>query len=598
MLGEDFFEEYDSNIKNIFENKKNQNTNERNNQNDYLEFDVNKTGEDKKEKPKKKKKKICENCKALNQKIKELEQLNIELLKIKGKLSQENEELSKKNEEITQINKNIVNQNNELIKINEQLKEEKENLINKNKQLIEDNNKIKKELNTKVDDKEEFNNKQKEKQNINISNKIEIKNNNITNTETTTPNKELIYTKKKESINLSKYCSLDEFNNLKLIVEELQTKVNSLEQWKKNIQNVNIEKKEVRIISPENNINENVNKVFSNNNNNFNNINNNFEKKNIEKLVKKNSENDKLQKIKSNFEEQDNSSSDESNGYSNTRTAQNNNIPKKIKPKQKSMKKTPKKELNIKIKRVPSKSKELNSIKVSPINNINNSDTIKNPPKSKTNKLIPNPYNIVQNNSNIISTTTKEKLKHKNQKLNSKIITSVEELDLIARGLVQDNIDLLRNLRVGYKLIYRASEHGGEAEDFHEQCDGVEGTLVIIKTKDDFLFGGYTKVSWDEEEEGKEKNDTNAFVFSINLEKLYFYFDDRKRFNIICDKNKGPCFVGMLEVQEHILKGKGFVSALGIQSFEGENEKYEINGGKNEFIIEEMEVFRVIMKAN
>ena len=37
MLGEDFFEEYDSNIKNIFENKKNQNTNERNNQNDYLE---------------------------------------------------------------------------------------------------------------------------------------------------------------------------------------------------------------------------------------------------------------------------------------------------------------------------------------------------------------------------------------------------------------------------------------------------------------------------------------------------------------------------------------------------------------------------------
>ena len=54
----------------------------------------------------------------------------------------------------------------------------------------------------------------------------------------------------------------------------------------------------------------------------------------------------------------------------------------------------------------------------------------------------------------------------------------------------------------------------------------------------------------------------------------------------------------MLAVPEQILKGKRFVDTFGIQCYEGENDKYEINGGKNEFFIEEMEVFQVIIKTN
>ena len=92
--------------------------------------------------------------------------------------------------------------------------------------------------------------------------------------------------------------------------------------------------------------------------------------------------------------------------------------------------------------------------------------------------------------SNNISSNTKEKPKHKNQKFNSKILTNLEGLDLIARGLVKDDIDSLRNLRVGYKLIYRASEHEGKAEDFHERCDDFEGTLIIVKTKDENILRG------------------------------------------------------------------------------------------------------------
>ena len=633
MLGEYFDEEYDSNIKDIFNNnEKVLNPNNNNNQNDLLEFSANKSGGSKKDKIKKKKKKaICENCKALNQKINELDQLNMELLKIKEKLSQENEELFKKNEELTKNNINITNQNNELILVNKKLKGENEDLINKNNtltennnklkeelnsklndinelnkkqkvnqntinknnELIENNNKIKKELNSKLNDINELNKKQKENQNININKKNEIKSNNISNNESIIPNKELIYSKKKEAINLSKFCSIEDFNKLKLVVEELQTKINNLEKWKKTMENIPKEKKEFKNIdiemsSNEKNIKEINQKSIKKEINN--NINNKDEDKILPNNIKKIIEEDKIQKIRNKFQSEDNSSSDElndSNNNSNTRTEHNNyNYFQKLKNiNQNQRKNFEKKELSLKVKRIPSKKKESKE-----------NEEAKLIPLPKNSNIINKSYINIATNKNIIP-SHKEKPKHKNQKFNSKIITNLEDLDLIARGLAQDDIDSLRNLRVLYKLIYRASEHGGEAEIFHERCDDFEGTLVIIKTKDDNMFGGYTKLSWDEED-GKEKRDENAFVFSINLEKLYFYFYDEKKFNIFCDKNKGPCFVGMFSVPEQILKGKGLVDKFGIQCYEGENNKYEINGGKNEFFIEEMEVFQVIIKTN
>ena len=596
MLGEYFDEEYDSNIKDIFNTNKKELNQNNNIQNDILEFSANKSGGSKKDKVKKKKKKaVCENCKALNQKINELDQLNMELLKIKEKLSQENEELLKKNEELTKNNLNITNQNNELILLNKKIKGENEVLIKKNNELSETNNKLTKELNSKLNDKKEFNKKQNENKNISINNKIEIKNNNnISNNESAIPNKELIYSKKKEVVNIQKFCSIEDFNKLKSIVEELQIKLNNLEQWKKTVQNIPKEKKEFKNINIELGVNEkNVKEIKELNKESINkeinnNINNKDKDKIIPKYIKKNIEDDKIQKIMNRFKSEENSSSDElndSNNNSNARTEQNNYFQKTKNKKQNLKNNFEKKELSLKVKRIPSKKREPKE----------NEET-KLIPLPKNNNIINKSYINASTNKNIIS-SHKEKPKHKNQKFNSKIITNLENLDLIARGLAQDDIDSLRNLRVLYKLIYRASEHGGDAEIFHERCDEFEGTLVIIKTKDDNMFGGYTKLSWDEKD-GKEKRDENAFVFSINLEKLYFYFYNEKKFNIFCDKNKGPCFVGMFSVPEQILKGKGFVDIFGIQCYEGVNDKYEINGGKNEFFIEEMEVFQVIIKTN
>ncbi len=47
-----------------------------------------------------------------------------------------------------------------------------------------------------------------------------------------------------------------------------------------------------------------------------------------------------------------------------------------------------------------------------------------------------------------------------------------------------------------WKLIYRASEHEYTIKSFHECCDNQGPTLVIIKSSEGWVFGGYTTQSW------------------------------------------------------------------------------------------------------
>ncbi len=43
-----------------------------------------------------------------------------------------------------------------------------------------------------------------------------------------------------------------------------------------------------------------------------------------------------------------------------------------------------------------------------------------------------------------------------------------------------------------WNLIYRASQDGFEAANFHSKCDNKPNTLVIIKSENGNIFGGYT----------------------------------------------------------------------------------------------------------
>ena len=48
-----------------------------------------------------------------------------------------------------------------------------------------------------------------------------------------------------------------------------------------------------------------------------------------------------------------------------------------------------------------------------------------------------------------------------------------------------------------WKLLYRSSEHDYSGKSFHECCDDVKGpTLIVIKSREGWIFGGYTTQSW------------------------------------------------------------------------------------------------------
>ena len=48
-----------------------------------------------------------------------------------------------------------------------------------------------------------------------------------------------------------------------------------------------------------------------------------------------------------------------------------------------------------------------------------------------------------------------------------------------------------------WKLLYRASEHEYSAESFHRYCNYIQGpNLIVIKSSEGWIFGGYTTESW------------------------------------------------------------------------------------------------------
>ena len=45
-------------------------------------------------------------------------------------------------------------------------------------------------------------------------------------------------------------------------------------------------------------------------------------------------------------------------------------------------------------------------------------------------------------------------------------------------------------------LLFRASENGWRAREFHKYCDGKDPTLSLFRCEDAYLAAGFTSKSW------------------------------------------------------------------------------------------------------
>jgi hypothetical protein len=99
-----------------------------------------------------------------------------------------------------------------------------------------------------------------------------------------------------------------------------------------------------------------------------------------------------------------------------------------------------------------------------------------------------------------------------------------------------------------WNLIYRASQDGFEARDFHSKCDNKSDTLIVIKSTNVNIFGGYTERNWKgSNHESVDKDDPNAFFFSLvnkDNKPLKMNLCDEEDGGIRCNNSNGPIFGG------------------------------------------------------
>ena len=182
--------------------------------------------------------------------------------------------------------------------------------------------------------------------------------------------------------------------------------------------------------------------------------------------------------------------------------------------------------------------------------------------------------------------------------INSKIV-NFSDINFLQKRIMQINPKIKE---VYFSLVYRATEDGDKAANFHQKCDKTGPNIVLIKTRKGCIFGGFTFRNWEHLTRdmdvnrpnlGSASRDTNAFGFNVNKQKIYNN-EKPNEFAIWCNKNFGPTFKNNLfQIFDHSLKKGGYCNLRKNSNFGGQMFDYEISGGEPKFKIEELEVFEV-----
>jgi len=163
------------------------------------------------------------------------------------------------------------------------------------------------------------------------------------------------------------------------------------------------------------------------------------------------------------------------------------------------------------------------------------------------------------------------------------IIHNIDELEMIIRKINKESNKITLN------LLYKATADSDRAKAFHKKCDKAKSTLVLIETDKSKRFGGYTSVDW----QGKciEKNDEEAFVFSLDNMKIYEVIPEEKA--IGCYPKFGPVFLGcQIRIYDYAFQYGGTTWEKGLNF--NTDEDFVLTGGDREFKVKEIEVYEVI----
>ena len=212
------------------------------------------------------------------------------------------------------------------------------------------------------------------------------------------------------------------------------------------------------------------------------------------------------------------------------------------------------KELNNKITKLSSSKQipQINAKKIIQKSNTNYYRTLENQNQENQSSF----YNRTNPNINNINISK--------DSINSRIV-NYEDIIFIQNRIKEINP---RIKDVYFSLVYRATEDGDKAVNFHNKCDKIGPNIVA-----------------------------NAFGFNINNQKIYNN-ERPNEFAIWCNRNFGPTFKNNLfQIFDSCLKKGGYCTVRRSSHFGGQKTDFEITGGESKFKVDELEVFEVKLEC-
>ena len=141
---------------------------------------------------------------------------------------------------------------------------------------------------------------------------------------------------------------------------------------------------------------------------------------------------------------------------------------------------------------------------------------------------------------------------------------------------------------VKFTLVYKAFDDGDRASIFHQKCDKLNMSLVLIETDKDVRFGGFTTKSW--EGQCTKKFDNNAFVFSLDNNKIYDIIENEPA--VGCYPKYGPVFFGcQIRIYDEFFTKGGTTCHSGL-NYRTKND-FELNNGEQKYLIKDIEVYGI-----
>ena len=166
------------------------------------------------------------------------------------------------------------------------------------------------------------------------------------------------------------------------------------------------------------------------------------------------------------------------------------------------------------------------------------------------------------------------------------IVTSKENYNFIFEYLEKSNISISNS-----KLIYRATRDGDSYDNLFNKYNGIKNIIVLIKSNNNCIFGGFTKVGFQKSFDSKFKDDS-AFVFS--LDKKLVYPIKKGKDAVRCCNCCCPQFcINTIYLSKNFLSNSNQVNAKD-DNYKGFTINYELNNGTEYFKVLELEIYQII----